>query len=504
MNAFLLSAFALFASGTVSFREPDVVPKPANVSCRTNVEVRLDVAQTLTVRCPDASAADWARTHLKLWFGFAPKVVAEKVSVGVGAAEPEGAYRLVAKPDGLTVDAASLAGVRYALFTLRQVAERDSSGETISAYRLPELTISDSPRLKFRGLHLCWFPELSADFIERQVRVAAFYKYNVVVIESWGVWRSARHPWFGWPDGPMTKEAIRRLVGVAKDLGVTLVPQINVFGHAAAARSCTGKHATLDFSPERQTLFEPAGTWSGGWNWCLSNPAAVRVLRDLVVELHEDFDNPPYFHIGCDEADEPTCASCRAADYAKLVSGHIAGIADLLRSRGARALIWHDMLLLRGDPRWNGFYANGDLETAKLPQLLPKDSVICDWYYEKPPAGGKYPTLDYFAKTCGFDTLTCPWNDIDGIRAQSKVACEKHLFGVLETVWHHYGAERFPKMVEVAACGAWGRGDVEVNAWSAPASFATLWRQCGWDMGTKSYKEAGWFDNQTTRDILTR
>ena len=494
----------------VAFREPAVIPPVEKMTCRTDVEVRLDAAQKLTIRCADAAAVGWTRDHVRSWFGVTPQVVSD----GAPVEGPDEGYRLVARPDGIRVEAKTLKGVRHALHTLRQVAERDSAGPTVTYYRMPEFEIADSPRMSFRGIHLCWFPEQSAAFIEREIRTAAAYKYNCVVLEPWGVFRSETHPWFGWKDGPMTKDVIRRLVAVAADLGVTLVPQVNVFGHASASRSCTGKHAALDVSPERQSLFEPGGSdsssRSSAWNWCLTNPYAVQTVKDLVVELHEAFGRPPFFHIGCDEAEEPTCASCRAEPYAQLVCRHITAIADLLKARGARAMMWHDMLLRHGDARWKGFYANGSEETAKLPQMLPKDVVICDWYYGNDPGGTAkaadrksltdvYPTLDYFAKTCGFDTLTCPWEEPTGIRAQAKYACEQGLFGLLETTWHHFGGVRFPRMVQLAACGAWGRGERVNNG-----QFATAWRQSGWDMGGSSYKDGGWYDTQVSRDILSR
>jgi len=496
----------LVVAAVVSFRSPVVIPKPERLTFRAEVEVRLDASQTLTVACPDAAAVPWVADHTKAWFGFAPKTVAKEIA---HVATDEG-YRLEARPDGILIEAKTLQGVRYALYTLRQIVERDSTGERVTAYRLPEATVEDSPALAFRGLHLCWFPEQSADLIEREIRLAAQYKFNCVVLESWGVYRSARHPWFGWKDGPMTPERIRRLVAVARDAGVTLVPQLNVFGHATAARSCTGKHAALDFHPERESLFEPGGATLSGWNWCLSNPAALAVVRDLVVELHEAFGNPPYFHIGCDEADGPSCASCRATDYGKLVSDHIVGVCALLHGRGARAMLWHDMLLKYGDPRWKGFYAYGSEATASLVSRLPKDAIVCDWYYGSDPSGTApaksrtslteaYPTLDYFSKTCGFDTLTCPWEETDGIRAQAKYAREKGLFGILETTWHHFGGERFPRMIQLSACGAWGRGE-EV----ASGAFAKTWRQCGWDMSAQGYRECGWYDTQSCREILTR
>lgn len=46
---------------------------------------------------------------------------------------------------------------------------------------------------------------------------------------------------------------------------------------------------------------------------------------------------------------------------------------------GARAMIWHDMLLDRNDPRWKGFVKFGSKLTARLADTLPKDVVVCDF-----------------------------------------------------------------------------------------------------------------------------
>ena len=54
-------------------------------------------------------------------------------------------------------------------------------------------------------------------------------------------------------------------------------------------------------------------------------------------------------------------------------------------------------------------------------------------------------------------------------------------------------------MVQVSACGAWGHGERLNNG-----HFATVWRQCGWDMGRQSYSLSGWNDTQVTRDILNQ
>ena len=492
------------SAAAFDFRRPEIIPEPKELAYESSVPVRIEASTAFAVTCPDGTAAAWVKAKAKEWFGVKGASVTAELSAGVTGGNAE-SYTLVAEPGRIAIGANTVSGVKYAMHTLRQAAERESAGLKLKGYWLPAMKVRDEPALRFRGVHFCWFPECTEKLIEHQIRVAAYYKFNYAVIENWGVFRSRRYPFLSVPDAPLTVAVAKRLSALAKDLGITLIPQVNIYGHAALLRSMGGKHATLDYRPEYQPLFEPFN----GWNWCLSNPEALKVVTGLVEEMHEAFGNPPFFHIGCDEADPPTCPLCRAAKpYAKLVERHIAAVAGLLRSRGARAMMWHDMLLEKG--AWKPFYAHGDADEAKMIDTLPKDIVICDWYYGSDPSGhdatggqsktGKYPTLDHFASK-GFSVLTCPWRETKGISAQMRYTRERGLFGTLETVWHHYRGREFAMMMETAACGAWGEG--QPKPWRQGGRlFATHWRQVGWDMGISDYADTGFYDHQVTRDAL--
>ena len=427
------------------FARPALVPAPAKLAWKRGVAVALGPETRFAVACPDPAAADWTRTHLEAWFGFEPRVEASREAPA--AAKGDEGYELRADPGLVVLGARTLRGAKWAAHALRQAALRLRSGWT-----MPALEIEDAPALPFRGLHLCWFPETSPLRIERLVRLAASYRFNHVVLEPWGTFRGTRHPELSWPDAPFDPVAARRLAALADDLGTTLVPQFNSLGHASGSRWKSGKHAALDFRPELEPLFEP-----GGWNWCLSNPDAVAAVRDIVEEMHDAFGSPPFFHLGFDEAEAPSCPLCRAAkpSWGALAASHLRALCDLLAARGARAMVWHDMLLARGDPRWAGFYANArSPETAgALLGAIPRDAVVCDWFYG-PPASA-YPTLDFF-KARGFDTLACTWEDSGGIDAQARHARDAGLFGLLHTTWHHAAGDDFARRLERAAHAAWG------------------------------------------------
>lgn len=438
---------------------------------------------SVIVACPDANAVKWTKDHLKLWFATgAPKVVAGPYS---GGSREEGAYKLVIGPSGVSVCAGTLQGVRYALYSLRQLAIPARGTLQVQGWIAPKALIDDKPALAFRGIHLCWFPEHEPWVIERQIRLAAYYKLNYVVLEPWGTFKSKAAPWYCWEDAPMNATEIKRLKKIADDLGVTLIPQLNIFGHATQSRIGTGKHAALDRHPEYQTIFEP----DGGWNFCLSNPETRRLVISLVEELHDAFGNPPYFHIGCDEANGPSCPECKAQPYSKLLLDHISAVADVLGKRGAKVMMWHDMFLDRSDSRWSGFYHNGSVETAEAALSLPENAVICDWYYGS--GLDDYPTLKYF-KDLGYEVISCPWANVSGIKAQSAFVQRNGMDGVLGTLWHHnYGTAL--KSIYVNLSNSVWNPDPEKEF---DANFYTHLRQICWDMKLKKQEAFGIFNSE--------
>lgn len=477
MRKIVLVLFVLVATAMSGISSPVICPEPVKAELSSTVYYPLS---KVVVACPDKEAAGWAEAHLKEWYGeYAPVVIKNKVRNT--AIEGE-AYELEIVENEVKVTAGTLQGVRYALYSLRQIAIPARGTASVAGWIVPKGIVQDKPAMDFRGIHICWFHETEPWEVERLVRLAAYYKLNYAVIEPWGTFRSEIAPWFGWPDGTMTKEEVQRIKRIADDLGITLIPQINVFGHATMARSAGGKHAVLDLNPEYQPLFEPLG----GWNWCLSNPEARKLIQDLIKEQMEAFGNPPYFHIGCDEAIEPSCPDCLSRPYSELFLEHIRAINETISSLGARTMMWHDMLLEAGDARWKGFYANGTAQTTEALKGFPKDIVICDWFYDG--AKEAYPTLDYF-KELGFDVLTCPWLNWGGTVSQGRYACEKGLFGILGTLWHHYYGGDLVSAAFALANVAWN------PEFTPPYGLAyhvyNHLRQVGWDMGVADPRRTG-------------
>lgn len=484
--AFASIAIGLASAADVSFMEPLIVPRPVEISVTSNVAVKMEIVHVACAN--DASAAvAWGASHARGWFGEGVRVTAAPFT-GNSLAGGDEAYELTADVGGVRIRANAIAGVRHAFYTLRQSAMAARGTRTTEARVLPAMSVRDRPAMAFRGMHLCWFPGVEIEEIERHIRMAAYYKFNVVVIEPWAVYRWRKHPDFCWPEASVTADDMKRLAGIGRDLGVMVCPQLNLFGHAAMSRFVGGKHATLDLHPQYEPLFEPLG----GWNWCLSNPETRTLLTDLVDDLHEACLNPPYFHIGCDEAHEPSCPVCRATDYPKLVADHISGMAARLEARGARPLMWHDMLLSKDDRRWKGFYAKGGARANDILAAIPKSVVICDWFYEGPKKA--YPTLDYF-KATGRDVLACPWQNPAGIAAQGAAVREKGLFGLLSTTWHRAYGRRQAAFLIAASHAGWGTSAERYAKSFGTVTVATHLRQIGWDMPVRSRRQAGFVED---------
>ena len=455
---------------------------------RDRCPVQIEVENTAGIR---KQAMAW----FKSFWGIIPDLVVR--SSKIPGKTGFDAYKIKVSENELAITAVGLSGLRNALKTLRQLAEVERGTKRVSGYFLVQCEISDEPAMEFRGIHLCIFPETPLWDIEKQIRLAAYHKFNYAVIETWGVFPFESHPEFCWADRKIDKKELKRLIRLGKELGIKLVPQFNLLGHATSSRSITGKHAILDFNPALQPLFEP-----DGWTWCISNPETRSILTDLVTELHEFYDRPPFFHIGCDEADNiGTCRECRRQVLKDLVRDHILFFHDLLRERGTRVLMWHDMLVEQGDPRWKGYTAYG-LPHHHFNQLyreLPRDIIIADWQYHLPESEGnrepQWPTARFFHAE-KFQVLLCPWLDEPGIISLGKMAAKKKMFGMLETTWHKNHDRPHATIFGTAACSAWNPAKPQPVTIELRLSIAHHLRQIGWDMKIAEYEKTGFSQNQ--------
>ena len=111
--------------------QPKVCPTPVRAEIAAAEYVPL---KAVAFSCADAAAADWAWRHLADWYGpHAPELTAGGEAC---PAEAE-AYRLTVNASGVRISAGSLAGARWALQTLRQLAIPARGTEKVAGWIVP-------------------------------------------------------------------------------------------------------------------------------------------------------------------------------------------------------------------------------------------------------------------------------------------------------------------------------------------------------------------------------
>jgi len=396
-------------------------------------------------------------------FTLAP---ADQGSIRLPGREPNATYALSVTAEGAAASATDVAGVRYAWFTLLQLLQARDSSDGGLGFTLAQVEIQDWPALRFRGLHLCVFPETTSLMIEKAIRLAAFLKFTHVVLEFWGTLQLDALKELAWPDA-WTKEQAGALVAIARAMGLEVIPMFNGWGHAANSRIRYGRHVVLDQNPRLASLFEP-----DGWTWCLTNPRAQELLRRVYDELIEFAGPGQYFHLGCDESySHATCDRCRRTDRVKLFADHVNNLAAHVEKRGRRAIMWGDPLLEHD--KWSSDYrAKGtpSLPTHESIDRISRKIVVADWQYNIHQ--GDIATLAHFRRY-GFETLGCSWNNLGNIRTQAKAITANGSLGLLMTTWHHL-VQSIPKLPFVAAVSWSEKQDVlNMNHLSVDRSFTT-------------------------------
>jgi hexosaminidase len=290
---------------------------------------------------------------------------AADVSVQQGPMNAE-AYSLAVSPDGIRIRASTAAGAFWAVQTLRQLLPPDvERGAAESPLRVPAVTITDAPRFAWRGsLVDVGRHYLPPAFIKRFIDLLALHKMNVLhwhLTEDQG-WRLEikRYPrltsvgaWRTENDGTRyggfyTQAEVRDIVDYARWRQVTVVPEIEMPGHASAALvaypelSCTGETKAV---PTTWGVFEDV--------FCPGKEETFQFLQSVLDEVMALFPSK-VIHIGGDEVPKAhwkACPHCQQRmkaeglrDENELQSYFIRRIGDYVRSKGREITGWDEIL----------------------------------------------------------------------------------------------------------------------------------------------------------------
>ncbi|MDD5596992.1 MAG: family 20 glycosylhydrolase [Victivallaceae bacterium] len=417
-----------------------IYPEPKQVKWQEGT-LRIDKPQVLTLpgnsQCADFFAETWRNftsgtSVVTINAAALPAntfTLAAEKSPALPDLAGKSTYALKIDTQGIAAKAADETALRQAWLSMLQMLNARPGAREISGFQIPCAEIQDYPLMKFRSAHLCIFPETSLKALEKSIQLLGMYKYTHVVLEFWGMLKLDALPELAWPQA-YSKDQVRPLLQLIRDLGMKPIPMFNHWGHATASRVRCGRHVVLDQNPLFEPLFEP-----DGWTWCLSSPETLKLLAEVRRELIEFFGEVEYFHLGCDEAySHATCDACRQHDPAELLAEYLNAVNTDLKNRNIRPFIWGDALL--DASCWNGYIAlsRADQRTHEALELLSRDFIIADWQYGIQDKT-QNATVKHFMEH-GFDVVTAPWHDTLNIDALGEIAIEQNAFGMMLTTWH--------------------------------------------------------------------
>ena len=431
-SKFLAIAAAL--TGAALAGSPALVPLPVAVQPGTGT---FGFSAATAIRC-DASLradADLLAADLQARSGVAPKVAAAG-SQGNGANEIRlaidadsklvaGGYKLDVTAAGVVVTGKDAAGVYYGTRTLLQLlppmgaaAWRDAAPAPV-----PALAITDYPRFAWRGMMLDvgrhFYPP---EDVKRLIDWMAFHKLNVfhwhltddqgwrIEIRKYpkltqvGGWRDSSPP-YGNRDsddgqrygGFYTQAQIKDVVAYAAARHITIVPEIEMPGHAAAAITAYPELGNVDvpgYAPKVMTR------WGVHPYIFAPTDATLRFLEDVLGEVCELFPSK-FIHIGGDEAPKTQWQQSKVAQDVmrreglknadELQSWFVRRMGKFLESKGRRLIGW-DEIQEGGLSKTATMMVWRDAKWAKHALALGNDVVMATTshtyfdYYQAPAA----------------------------------------------------------------------------------------------------------------------
>lgn len=222
------------------------------------------------------------------------------------------AYKLAITPAGITVSASHAAGLFYGAVSLWELM---TAGPGDGPVTLAARTIDDEPRFAWRGLLIDSARHFqTVDYIRHFIDWMSVLKLNVLhwhltddqgwrveikhypKLTSVGAWRldagaaAAAGPYGGF----YSQAEIRDIVAYAAARHITIVPEIDMPGHATAAVASYPEIGTTPVSA-------PSADWGQLTNLLNVEDSTFTFLETVLTELMELFPSA-YIHVGGDEA----------------------------------------------------------------------------------------------------------------------------------------------------------------------------------------------------------
>ncbi len=396
---FLLTSFFVCAISFAQVKNTvTIVPKPVtlemhegNFSFNTSTQIIADASTK--------HEAEMLNIYLKKLYGITLPVKNKSQNSAKGNAiilqltnskGRKDAYGLTVNKNTIRISSAGNEGLFYGLQTLLQLLPATNSFTATTAFEIPQLSIKDYPRFQYRGMHLDVGRHFfDVDFIKKYIDYLAYNKFNTFhwhltedqgwrieikkypLLTSVGGYRNGtiigRYPGTGNDSlhygGFYTQDEIKDVVKYAQDRFITVIPEIEMPGHASAAIAA---YPELSCFPNEATEISPKTNWAGSRDgkqvqqtWGVFPDIFVPTdytftfLENVLDEVMQLFPSK-YIHIGGDEAPKsnwersPFCQQLikekNLKDEHGLQSYFIQRIEKYLNSKGRKIIGWDEIL----------------------------------------------------------------------------------------------------------------------------------------------------------------
>ena len=484
----LLSAGTAFSASSV----PDILPAPQSitmgkgsfkvrgttVNCDNTLDARTQKAiMTFADRLSEACGKTVSFAATPSLRASADKGLVRGIVFVPANGMGEEAYIITVRSKAVVVEASSRKGFLYALQTLRQMLPAAIYGAEPAPkekWSLPCCTIVDSPRYAYRGMHLdCCRHFFSVAEVKKYLDIMAMYKMNtfhwhITEDQGWrveidkypllteiGAYRkgtqigkdrtSSDGVRYG---GYYTKAQIRELVAYADDLGITIIPEVDLPGHMQAALA---SYPELGCAGSKPQPYEVWTRWGVSRQvLCVGKESTMRFLEDVVDEVADLFPGE-YFHIGGDECPtdewktDPDCqakikelglvSDDKASAEDRLQNYVTARIQAHLAKKGKKIIGWDEILKGELAPgatvmSWRG--SKGGIEAAKAGYdviMTANKNLYFDYYQLKDISAQPLGIGHYLPLSTVYS-----FNPEEGLSPDEA----RHIKGVQANLWTEY------------------------------------------------------------------
>ena len=472
--------------------QANIIPAPQQLEIGVG-NFTLTKTSTLFAIPEFKSASNFLQAYLFNGAGIdvisAPQTAASIIIIKDPLLQKQG-YTLTISKKRITIKASDGAGAFYAIQSLRQILPPELEQENtsgIDSITIPCLEIKDAPRFGYRGMHLDvsrhYFPK---EFIKQYIAELAALKMNTfhwhltddqgwrIEIKQYpdltskgayreetliGHYNDTPQRYDGKPYGGFyTQQEVKEIVAFAKEHHVTIIPEIELPGHAQAAISA---YPDLGCTKEQVAV---ATKWGVFENIYCPKPETFTFLKNVLDEVMELFPGA-YIHIGGDEAPKTKwnkCNNCQQLikekglkDAHGLQSYFITEIEKHINAKGKKIIGWDEILEGGLAPNatvmsWRG--TQGAIDAARQGHdviLTPTSHAYFDYYQathqDEPTAIGGYLPLK---KVFGFNPIPVALQNTDAA---------SHVLGAQGNIWTEYMATKeqveymaFPRIVAMS------------------------------------------------------